>query len=1033
MFKKVIGVLATVAGLLSGSVLNLTDAQSKYMDQYSMPDPQVWGMIKYGGLTPDLYTGTVRAEIPIYTYTDPDFEIPVSLTYASNGYMPNTQANFCGLGWSLNAGGCITRRVQGERDESGKKVNMQTNPHEAMSGYWEYVKATDSPSVGFDAQWNPTSDTICYDLESTDERYETEPDIYMFNFSGYSGKFVIHPTGKTIVFDSNVPSGEFTIDLSDFHTDNKMSGIKIKTGDGYTYSFGYMGNYWEITNGPDLLNGLYTNVTVNGSGISYDNWNETDSWYLNEIIAPNGRKVEFAYRLDNGAIIQTYEPGATYASESSAFVDIGNGGSILGSLDEYMSSSSFSARFWNIDRVRPFPLLSSISVDGNFELVFSYADRKKETGYFPAVLPNATQFPELHTPMRLSSIKATDKVSETELLGAVMEYKYPSESGNQVLMLSAVTIDGLGSYMMEYYKETDAFPHLNCCAVDHWGYYNSSEKYGVEKRLIPKVDLDENYVETIINDYRDPDPDMALTGMLKTMTYPTGGHTEYKYEPHTYGKIVVRNSLTHGRFRLDLLNAEAIAGGLRLKEVIDYASDGVQSSRTYEYETDEGISSGIMMEFPRYSMCAVKESSENGIIRYHYINSLSSSCPGYLLDGNYIGYSSVKEVYGDGSSKVTRFTSWEEYPDMLDDNDPVPDNVSEDKYPYLINLELTYPANYYTIVRTPTSASSLRGKVMSVKHYGTDGILLRTESMEYDADWDALEYLKSVKTSAADSIYIHHTLCETPLLTGKDIIYPDGTVKEETYTYNIQNQLRSSSMLNCDDSRHTTYYFYPQDIAAGSRTAVEQEMVDSNFISAPVYVIQTNRTGSSEKMTSAIRTGFKKVSLDTTQIFAKSFESMAEITSSLSVTSPVGALNLANMLNYKTLFTWNDYNRLGRPCHMTDVDGVPSLLLWGYGGLYPVAQLKNVTPSQMAAVVHASNAHKSVLGWNGLDTASASAFRGISNSAVTVWKWKPFVGISKKTGPDGRTTSWSYDEYGRLESVTGPDGYKISEYRYNIK
>ena len=185
MLKKVIGVLATVAGLLSGSVLNLTNAQSKYMDQYSMPDPQVWGMIKYGGLTPDLYTGTVRAEIPIYTYTDPDFEIPVSLTYASNGYMPNTQANFCGLGWSLNAGGCITRRVQGERDESGKKVNVQTNPHEAMSGYWEYVKATDSPSVGFDAQWNPTSDTICYDLESTDGRYETEPRGFIKQLARY--------------------------------------------------------------------------------------------------------------------------------------------------------------------------------------------------------------------------------------------------------------------------------------------------------------------------------------------------------------------------------------------------------------------------------------------------------------------------------------------------------------------------------------------------------------------------------------------------------------------------------------------------------------------------------------------------------------------------------------------------------------------------------------------------------------------------------------------------------------------------------
>ena len=1012
MYKKVIGVLATFAGLLSGSVLNLTDAQSFYMDQYSMPDPQVWGMIKYGGLTPDLYTGTVRAEIPIYTYTDPDFEIPVSLTYASNGYMPNTQANFCGLGWSLNAGGCITRRVQGERDVFG---NMGS-----LSGYYDYVRGNYTAEVGYGSHLKAEGNTLYYKLPNSPS-CETEPDIYMFSFLGFNGKFVIDPSGNPVVFDSDVPSGEITVDLSGFRQDWPYSYIIIKTGDGYEYLFGALWDY--VTEGGEyrLATNVYSyNPATQKPSNSRDHY---DSWHLKEIKAPNGRKVTYAYRIGEDTMVQTRAPGASYSTTTSAKIGLDNSGTIITRLNEEWVTSSQAAATWFLDRTWYTVLPSSISVDGNCEITFTYSSRKSEKGYLHAMLDT------LATPKKLSTIKVTDKISDTELLNASLDYRYPSESGNQVIMLSSVTIDGLGSYLMEYYKESDAFPYLGCHALDHWGYYNSATGYGNGASLIPKVTLDDNYVETISSSNRNPDPDKAVTGMLKTLTYPTGGHTEYKYEAHTYGKIVVRNSVTHGRFRLDALNVEAVAGGLRLKEIVDHASDGVESRTRYEYSTDEGFSSGIMMDFPRYCMCAIKEGTAYGTQMYQYENTVSSSCPGYLLDGTYIGYSSVKEIYGDGSSKVTKFSSWEEFPDMLDDNDPIP---SGQEHPELVHIDFTYPAYYYNIIRTPTSAGSLRGKVMSVRHFSTDGSLLRTDAMTYEDDWSGLEYLKSVKV-AADSIYIHHTLCETPRLTGKDIIYPDGTVKEEVYTYNAQNQLRSSSMLNCDDSRHTTYYFYPQDIAAGSRTAVEQEMVDSNFISAPVYVIQTNRTGSSEKMTSAIRTGFKKVSLDTTQIFAKSFESMAEITSSLSVTSPVGALNLANRLNYKTLFTWNDYNRLGRPCHMTDVDGVPSLLLWGYGGLYPVAQLKNVTPSQMAAAVHASNAHKSVLGWNGLDTAGASAFRGISNSAVTVWKWKPFVGISEKTGPDGRTTSWSYDEYGRLESVTGPDGYKISEYRYNIK
>ena len=48
--------------------------------------PNVWSMIKYGDADVDLFTGTLGLSIPIYTYEDSDFTIPVSIGYSSSGY-----------------------------------------------------------------------------------------------------------------------------------------------------------------------------------------------------------------------------------------------------------------------------------------------------------------------------------------------------------------------------------------------------------------------------------------------------------------------------------------------------------------------------------------------------------------------------------------------------------------------------------------------------------------------------------------------------------------------------------------------------------------------------------------------------------------------------------------------------------------------------------------------------------------------------------------------------------------------------------
>ena len=64
-----------------------------------------------------LYTGTLRLSIPLFTYHDADFDIPLSLDYATNGFRPNIMTGLVGHEWSLGLGGAITRTVRGLPDE----------------------------------------------------------------------------------------------------------------------------------------------------------------------------------------------------------------------------------------------------------------------------------------------------------------------------------------------------------------------------------------------------------------------------------------------------------------------------------------------------------------------------------------------------------------------------------------------------------------------------------------------------------------------------------------------------------------------------------------------------------------------------------------------------------------------------------------------------------------------------------------------------------------------------------------------------
>jgi RHS repeat-associated protein len=81
---------------------------------------------KYGEVPVSLYNGMPQVNIPIASLKGNEMAMPLSLSYHASGVKVNQIASWVGLGWSLNAGGVITREVRDQPDDV-HSINTQTD------------------------------------------------------------------------------------------------------------------------------------------------------------------------------------------------------------------------------------------------------------------------------------------------------------------------------------------------------------------------------------------------------------------------------------------------------------------------------------------------------------------------------------------------------------------------------------------------------------------------------------------------------------------------------------------------------------------------------------------------------------------------------------------------------------------------------------------------------------------------------------------------------------------------------------------
>ncbi len=216
------------------------------------PSPTAAEFAKYGEIPVSYYTGTPNIEIPIYSISSGQLSLPINLSYHSSGIKVEDIAPWTGYGWSLNAGGVVTRSVVGKPDD--------VSTFNAI----DYIDCSDETYNYFQSVF----------LSDTDSEY----DKFYFNFLNYSGSFII-VNGEAVI----TPVYQKIKIIPHEDSYGTLISFTIITADGTKFIFA----------DPELTQ-IFTKTLGSTATIRSEQYNS--SWYLTQIISSDKTDViNFSY------------------------------------------------------------------------------------------------------------------------------------------------------------------------------------------------------------------------------------------------------------------------------------------------------------------------------------------------------------------------------------------------------------------------------------------------------------------------------------------------------------------------------------------------------------------------------------------------------------------------------------------------------------------------------------------------------------------------------------------------------------------
>lgn len=441
--------------------------------------PNAAAFAKSGDYKVGPISGRPEISFPIYTVESGNLKLPISLSYLASGIQVNQLSSWVGLGWSLNAGGIISRSVRGIPDD--------------VSLYGWYADKMSSDDLAHSSDY-PLLKSYA------DLVRDSYPDFFSYNFGSKGGKFVFRKTTQkfeTIPFEP--------VDIFLQNGSAESNHFRITDNDGTKYFFEYKKKYLKL------------DATI-GTPQSLRNY--VQSWYLTKMISANGTDtISLKYELKN-----TSAPGVDtewwLIQKRYQRIYSKNRPELTAYTDE--GSTETTTIHTGIE-----PVLTEISFRNGKVILHSNTGRKDYPG------------PMLDSITVLNKQKTIKKVKFNYGYFAAAQPQFQNDYRLKLISFSNTEMDkNLDEDVHAFeYQESIKLPSTASTAQDFWGYYNGRDQAFLPNKPPGHADLHSPFFQNNlwmgIAD-RTVDDTYLKAGMLSKVIYPTKGYTIFNFESNKY-------------------------------------------------------------------------------------------------------------------------------------------------------------------------------------------------------------------------------------------------------------------------------------------------------------------------------------------------------------------------------------------------------------------------------------------------------------------------------------------------------------------
>jgi len=481
MWKTLFGIL--IAGCVCASVGAQQSINTPSQTEVLPPAPNAAALTRYAGLPLNFATGGAYASIAMTPVKQGDLQVDLQLSYqGGNGIKINEIASRAGMSWLLQAGGVVTRTVFGLSDEDHHWLTPPANLQDDSPATYNYL---DSATRG---------------------GYDTQTDLFSFNFGSYSGTFFLKPTDKSVAILSAAAPLKIELNLEQLL--GSSWSIRITDPQGIQYEFGGLGATEKSRTVPS-----------GDCGRTFDAF-VPNAWYLKTIRGIHGEVIRLDYvacnydyyadvsqtriRTPPATLINPACPPNTCAERSEqqiCYSDLRHQGVILKSITSKYQRVSFSYSS-RLDLVGD-SLLSEVQyyrrdvVDTNL-----YTATQSYALYYIYSSNNSYYNPNSNTFLQVRPFLQ----QVTRQSSGLTPQKY---------QMHYIDIDGLASRLS--------------FAQDYWGFFNGKNN----QHLIPTSPVAQ--VQALFGTLADREPNgsYGVKGMLSRIIYPSGGSDSLEYEANT--------------------------------------------------------------------------------------------------------------------------------------------------------------------------------------------------------------------------------------------------------------------------------------------------------------------------------------------------------------------------------------------------------------------------------------------------------------------------------------------------------------------